>query len=182
MTKANIDTTRKSSWHVLVVPTGHETKARGLLAEWGRAEAYLPMRRFWKRETRKGKRVRIAAEEALYPGYLFFRCDLSQIGVSLLVVKSGASSVLMFDGIPAQLPSGFIRMLLKAEDLGKWDETLAEAERFASLIGSQVTIKDGVLAGFLATILSAHSHDKVNAETIGSRPIRTVLDVSELVA
>jgi transcription antitermination factor NusG len=170
-----------SSWHVLIVQSGQEIKARDNLTEWGRVETYLPMRRFWKRETRGTKRVRIATEAALYTGYLFFRCDLSEIGASLCVAKSGASSVLMFDGIPAQVPDGFIRMLVKAEDLGKWDETLAEAERFASLIGTQVTIKDGVLAGFLATILSAHGQDKVNAETIGARPIKTVLDVSELV-
>ena len=169
-------------WHVLVVSSGHETKARDLLTEWGRCETYLPMRRYWKRETRKGKRVRIATESALYAGYLFFRCDLSEIGASLLVAKSGASSVLMFDGVPAQVHDGFIQFLIKAEKLGKWDETLAEAERFASLIGKEVKIKDGVLAGFMATILSAHGQDKVNAETIGPRPIKTVLDVSELVA
>jgi transcription antitermination factor NusG len=172
---------QNTSWHVLIVQSGQETKARDNLTEWGRCETYLPMRRFWKRETRGTKRVRIASEAALYTGYLFFRCDLSEIGASLLVAKSGASSVLMFDGIPAQVHDGFIRMLVKAEDLGKWDETLAEAERFASLIGTQVKIKDGVLAGFVATILSAHGHDKVNAETIGPRPIKTVLDVSELV-
>lgn len=168
-------------WHVLVVSSGQETKARDAIKEWGRAEAYLPLRRYWKRETRATKRVRVATESALYPGYMFFRCDLSHVGASLLVAKSGASHVLMFDGVPAQVPDAFIRMLVKAEDLGKWDETLAEAERFASLIGTQVTIRDGVLAGFIATILSAHSQDKVNAETIGARPIKTVLDVSELV-
>ncbi len=175
----------QSNWHALIVPTGQETKARDNLTEWGRVETYLPMRRFWKRETskvRKGKRDRVATEEARYPGYLFFRCDLSQIGASMLVAKSRAKSVLLFDGIPGQLPNELIQMMVKTEKLGNWDETIAEAERFASLIGSQVTIKDGVLAGFLATILSAHGHDKVNAETIGARPIRTVLDVSELVA
>ena len=173
---------RASSWHVLIVQSGQETKARDLLNEWGRVETYLPMRRYWKRETRGSKRVRVATESALYQGYLFFRCDLSEIGASLCVAKSGASSVLMFDGVPAQVPNAFISLLVKAEDLGKWDETLAEAERFASLIGKQVKIKDGVLAGFMATILSAHGQDKVNAETIGPRPIKTVLDVSELVA
>lgn len=170
-----------SNWHVLIVQSGQETKARDNLTEWGRVETYLPMRRFWKRETRGTKRVRIASEAALYAGYLFFRCDLSEIGASLLVAKSGGSSVLMFDGIPAQIPDGFVSMLISAEKLGKWDDTIAEDERFKSLIGKQVTIKDGVLAGFIATILSAHGHDKVNAETIGPRPIKTVLDVSELV-
>jgi transcription antitermination factor NusG len=173
---------QNTSWHVLIVQSGQETKARDNLTEWGRVETYLPMRRFWKRETRGTKRVRIASEAALYTGYLFFRCDLSEIGASLLVAKSGTSSVLMFDGIPAQVADGFISMLKNAETLGKWDDTIAEDERFKSLIGTQVTIKDGVLAGFLATILSAHGHDKVNAETIGPRPIKTVLDVSELVA
>lgn len=172
----------ENHWHVLIVPSGHETKARDAIVEWGRAEVYLPMRRYWRRETRASKRVRIATESALYAGYLFFRCDLSKTGASLLVAKSGASSVLMFDGVPAQVDDRFIQALIRAEHLGKWDETLAEAERFASLIGKQVTIKDGVLAGFIATILSAHSQDKVNAETIGPRPIKTVLDVSELVA
>jgi transcription antitermination factor NusG len=170
-----------SSWHVLIVQSGQEIKARDNLTEWGRVETYLPMRRFWKRETRGSKRVRIATEAALYAGYLFFRCDLSEVGASLCVAKSGASSVLMFDGIPAQVPDGFVSMLISAEKLGKWDDTIAEDERFKSLIGTQVTIKDGVLAGFIATILSAHGHDKVNAETIGPRPIKTVLDVSELV-
>jgi transcription antitermination factor NusG len=170
-----------SSWHVLIVQSGQEIKARDNLTEWGRVETYLPMRRFWKRETRGSKRVRIATESALYAGYLFFRCDLSEIGASLCVAKSGASSVLMFDGIPAQVPDGFVTMLISAEKLGKWDDTIAEDERFKSLIGTQVTIRDGVLAGFIATILSAHGHDKVNAETIGPRPIKTVLDVSELV-
>ena len=172
---------QNESWHVLIVQSGQETKARDNLTEWGRVETYLPMRRFWKRETRGTKRVRIASEGALYAGYLFFRCDLSEVGASLLVAKSGGSSVLMFDGVPAKVSDGFISMLMSAEKLGKWDDTIAEDERFKSLIGTQVTIKDGVLAGFLATILSAHGHDKVNAETIGPRPIKTVLDVEELV-
>jgi transcription antitermination factor NusG len=172
----------ESSWHVLIVQSGQETKARDNLTEWGRVETYLPMRRFWKRETRGTKRVRIASEAALYTGYLFFRCDLSEIGASLCVAKSGASSVLMFDGIPAQVPSGLVLAMRKSEELGKWDDTIAEAERFKSLIGSQITIKDGVLAGFLATITAPCGQDKVYAETLGPRPIRTVLDVHELVA
>lgn len=177
-----MDQPSSRDWHVLIVPTGQETKARDSLNEWGRVETYLPMRRFWRRETRKGKRVRIATESALYAGYLFFRCDLSEIGASLCVAKSGASSVLMFDGVPAKVHDGFIRVLVKAEELGKWDDTLAEAERFTQLIGKQVKIKDGVLAGFVATIVSAHGQDKVNAETVGPRPIKTVLDVSELLS
>ena len=172
---------RASSWHVLIVQSGQETKARDLLNEWSRVETYLPMRRYWKRETRGSKRVRVATESALYQGYLFFRCDLSEIGASLVTAKAGGKSVLMIDGQPACIRDAFIKALIRFEDIGRYDETLAEAERFTQLIGKRVTIKDGVLAGFMATILSAHGQEKVNAETIGARPIKTVLDVSELV-
>ena len=182
MINANIDSTRNSSWHVLIVQSGQETKARDNLAEWGRADVYLPMRRYWKRETRGSKRVRVATEEALYPGYLFFRCDLSEIGASLVTAKSGASSVLMVDGVPACIRGAFIHALNRFEDIGRYDETLAEAERFTQLIGKRVTIKDGVLAGFIVTIMNPVGVDKVQAITDGPIPIKTVIDVSDLVS
>jgi transcription antitermination factor NusG len=171
-----------SNWHVLIVQSGQETKARDNLTEWGRVETYLPMRRFWKRETRGTKRVRIASEAALYAGYLFFRCDLSEIGASLVTAKSGGKAVLMIDGQPAQIRDSFIQALVKFEDIGRYDETLAEAERFTQLIGKRVTIKDGVLAGFIVTIMNPVGVDKVQAVTDGPIPIKTVIDVDDLVA
>lgn len=169
-------------WHVLIVTSGHETKARDLIREWGRAECYVPMRRFWKRETRKGKRVRIASEAALYPGYLFFRCDLHEVGASLVKAKSGGKAVLMVDGVPACISPSFIHALLKFEEVGRYDETLAEAERFTQLMGKRVTIRDGVLAGFIVTIMNPVGVDKVQAVTDGPIPIKTVLDVGELIS
>jgi transcription antitermination factor NusG len=177
----NLDT-RASSWHVLIVQSGQETKARDLLNEWGRVETYLPMRRYWKRETRGSKRVRIATESALYTGYLFFRCDLSEIGASLVTAKGGGKSVLMIDGQPACIRDAFIQALIRFEDIGRYDETLAEAERFTQLIGKRVTIKDGVLAGFIVTIMNPAGVDKVQAITDGPIPIKTVIDVSNLVS
>jgi transcription antitermination factor NusG len=162
-------------WYVLQVAAWTEQKVIAALNDWGMVEAYIPIRRYWKREQRGSKRVRVATESALFPSYVFVKADLSVTGISTILAKSKAIGCLEFDGRQARIPAKLIDLLRAATESGKYDETLEEAQKFAALIDKTVIIKSGALKGFLAVITAKIDDNTLAAVTIGKHGIKTTI-------
>ena len=130
-------------WYSLnSLPRSEKTLARGL-KRWEQSwpiTVYLPVL-----PSRKdlGK---IASTVALFPGYLFCRCDLDVVPLSVLRWTPGLRQVVGFDNVPAIVPDDAIQAikerLLVAGEAGGFT-----AHSFQQ--GELVRIKSGPLQGLL---------------------------------
>ena len=82
-----------------------------------------------------------------FPGYLFVRTDVAQVGLSVFEWMPGAVGLVHFDGIPAHVPDALITALqLRLEHI-----QAAGGELLYRLKpGDRVLIQDGPFAGYEA--------------------------------
>jgi len=82
-----------------------------------------------------------------FPGYIFVRTDLQEIGLSTLQYVPGASGLITFGGEPASVPDGFIHAIRQRVD----EINLAGGELFDALKpGETVQVHSGPFAGYEA--------------------------------
>ena len=90
---------------------------------------------------------RAARDRPYFPGYLFVKADLAEMGASALSWVPGAQSLVSFGGLPAQVPTNLIQEI---------KSRLATIEAHGGLTleklkqGDRVRITGGLFAGYEA--------------------------------
>jgi len=147
-------------WRCVRTQPKREHIAAGRLALLAGVEVFCPRIRF-QRNTRRGK---VWFEEALFPGYLFARFDIS----TMLRAVSGAYGVrglVRFAGECAQVPDFVVDTLRSGtDDVIEIKEPLLKA-------GDQAVIADGAMRGLSAVVtqvLSGGERVKVLMDLMGT--------------
>jgi transcription antitermination factor NusG len=121
------------AWYALYTKPNAEAQVARTLIERGFA-AYLPML-----PPRGDARAR-----PLFPAYLFVRCDLSEVIVDHLQWIPGLRRILTFDGRPAVVPDGAVKLI---EDGMREIDAAGGLPLHTFKPGDKVIIEEGPLAG-----------------------------------
>ncbi len=132
-------------WHALrSLPRSEKALAAAvpqLLSADFAVETYLPLAPIQKRGSKA------TAPEPLFPGYVFCRCDLEQLPLSVLQRTPGLRSVVRFDGDPAIVPDDAITVLQRRME---WLSEGGGLPRHSFKPGDALEIKSGPLKGLYA--------------------------------
>ncbi|MBA1156917.1 transcription termination/antitermination protein NusG [Microvirga mediterraneensis] len=146
------------TWYVVLTNPKCEERAMAGLNALGYA-TFLPTETVWarvpKHRQKEGQSKKVKVTRPLFPGYLFFGLDKGVHPFEPVRLTDGVYSVLMNNGEYVAMPAGAIDRMREAEELGEHDKTIRLAEKLAELIGKQVAVPEGFLAGFVATIKKA---------------------------
>jgi len=126
------------SWYVLhSKPRKEEMLAEQL--ELRKIEAFAPHIRVQVVNPR-ARRVR-----PYFPGYIFVRADLDEMGLSVLQYVPGSAGLITFGGTPAFVPDGLIHAIRQRVE----EINLAGGELFDALKpGETVLVHSGPFAGY----------------------------------
>ncbi len=138
-------------------------------------EVYYPRLRIHPVNPRSRKLV------AYFPGYLFVRADLEQVGVSIFQWMPHTLGLVAFDGEPAAMPDAVIQTLQQRVD----EINRLGGELFDGLKpGEAVQISDGPFRGYEAIFdarLPGSERVRVLLEFLGSRrQVSLVLNASQI--
>lgn len=146
------------TWYVVLTNPKCEERARAGLDALGYV-TFLPKETVWarvpKHRQKPGQPKKVKVERPLFPGYLFFGLDKGVHPFEPVRLTDGVYSILMNGGEYVALPEGTIGRMLEAQERGEHDKTIKLAEKLAELIGKDITVPEGHLAGFVATIRKA---------------------------
>ncbi len=146
------------TWYVVLTNPKCEERARAGLDALGYA-TFLPTETVWarvpKHRQKPGQPKKVKVTRPLFPGYLFFGLDRGVHPFEPVRLTDGVYSIIQNNGEYVAMPAGAIDRMREAEDLGEYDKTIKLAEKLAELIGKQVSVPEGYLAGFVATIKKA---------------------------
>lgn len=146
------------TWYVVLTNPKCEERARAGLEALGYA-TFLPTETEWaripKHRQKEGQPKKVKVTRPLFPGYLFFGLDKGEHPFEPVRLTDGVYSILMNAGEYVSMPAGAVDRMMEAEEQGEHDKTVRLAEKLAEMIGKQVPLSDGYLAGFVATIKRA---------------------------
>lgn len=146
------------TWYVVLTNPKCEERARAGLEALGYA-TFLPKETVWarvpKHRQKPGQPKRVKVTRPLFPGYLFFGLDKGVHPFEPVRLTDGVYSILMNGGEYVGMPAGAVDRMMEAEEQGEHDKTIKLAEKLAELIGKDITVPEGHLAGFVATIRKA---------------------------
>ncbi len=138
-------------------------------------EAYCPCVRTQPKNPRARK------IQPYFPGYLFVRVDLHQVGLTALRWMPGAVGIVMFGNDPGQVPDGLLpalhRQLEALDDAG----TKAPAQRFHT--GEALVIEEGLFKGYRAIFnayLPGAERARVLLKLVQDHQVNLVLPVAQL--
>lgn len=146
------------TWYVVLTNPKCEERAKAGLDALGYA-TFLPTETVWarvpKHRQKEGQPKKVKVTRPLFPGYLFFGLDKGVHPFEPVRLTDGVYSILMNAGEYVSMPKGSVDRMREAEEQGEHDKTIKLAEKLAELIGKQVAVPEGYLAGFVATIKKA---------------------------
>ena len=118
--------------------------------------------------------------EAYFPGYLFVRADLEQIGIASLQWLPGVKDIVTFGGIPAHVPDSLINAIrLKIMRIKNSGDGIVEHIK----PGSTVKINDGPFAGHKAIFdsrLPGGERARVLLTLLNDQKIQVQLPIAQL--
>jgi transcriptional antiterminator RfaH len=161
------------AWYCVRSQPKHEHIAAAHVRTLDRVTVFCPRIRF-KRATRRGI---VWAVDAMFPGYLFARFDLSEMH-RLVRYSCGVSAIVRFGERYPIIDEGVIAELQKqtgATGVKEWDCVVRE--------GDSVKVGEGVFTGLEAVVtqvLSAQERVKILLEFLG-RQVEAIVDTSSLV-
>jgi transcription antitermination factor NusG len=171
------------TWYVIATNPKCEEKAKQGLEELG-YRVFLPMETIWvkvpeHRQKAKGcKKEKV--DRPLFRGYLFFGLDKGVHPFEPAHMTDGVASIIRTGGEYMPVASTIINRLMAAVETGNHDTTAKEAEKLLGMIGQQVTIMEGPLVGFIATVLKATTQElQLELEAFGKR-IKTRLPLANV--
>ena len=158
------------NWYILHVKPHKERASEQLLIN-REVETFLPLIKV------KPKNPRAAKKRPYFPGYLFLRADLDQLGHNAFTWLPGTRGLVSFGGDPAVVPTSLVEEL-KAR--------LADLEAVSQVPfkqGEKVKITDGIFAGYEAIFdrqLPGSERVQVLLAFLSSHPQRVKLDVEQI--
>lgn len=119
-------------------------------------------------------------EQAYFPGYLFVKTNLDEIGTNTFKWMPYAQHLVSFDGVPSIVPIAIIEQL---RHLLTQINALAgqKAEKFTP--GEQVVVAEGPFEGYQGIFdihLSGTDRAKILIELLGNRQLPVELDISQI--
>jgi transcription antitermination factor NusG len=118
--------------------------------------------------------------KAYFPGYLFVRVDLEQVGLSVLQWMPGSIGLVNFDGEPAYVPDALLQAIRqRVEKINLAGAGLLEKLK----LGDAVVIKGGPFAGHEAifdTRLPGNERVRVLLELLRGQKIRLELPAGQI--
>ena len=115
-----------------------------------------------------------------FPGYLFVRVNLAEVGLSTFQWMPNAYGLICFDDLPAQVPD----QLVEAIQQRVAEITAAGGELFHGLKrGDAVVIKTGPFAGYEAMFdmrFSGHDRVRVLLKLLNDRQVPLELSVGQI--
>lgn len=130
------------AWYALRAAAKREHIAATVLSREAEVEAFCPRIRF----TKKTRRGPVRFVEALFPGYLFVRADLST-HYRRLLASNGITGIVTYGSTVPQVPASFIDDLRE-----RLPGDVHEAVEPAIREGQVVTILDGPFANWDAVV------------------------------
>jgi transcription antitermination factor NusG len=161
-----------TEWHAVKSRPGAEGRALIGIEACGMT-GFLPVELF--RKDHRGERE--VTWRALFPGYLFVRCDLG-CDLSRLLEIDGIEDVLRGRHGAAPVADAVIEAIRTAERVGSFDRT--RTPRLAH--GDDVVIQDGPFAHLVAKIKSERPSKRMARcmELVGNYPFRITASVDNL--
>lgn len=115
-----------------------------------------------------------------FPGYLFVRVDLEQVGTSIFEWMPFANGLVQFGGVPAHVPDPLIAAVQSRLD----EINVAGGEVLYKVKpGDQVEIKNGAFAGYEAIFdqrLNGGERVRVLLQMLSNRQIPVELHISQI--
>lgn len=162
-----------SHWYVLRVKPHKERSVCQQLALRD-LDVYLPLLKV------NPVNPRAAKERPYFPGYIFVKADLAELGTNALRWVPGTHSLVSFGGVPAQVPYNLIQEIKKR---------LAQIEANGGLAlenlkkGDRVRITGGLFAGYEAIFderLAGNQRVQVLLAFLSNAPRPVKLDASDI--
>lgn len=152
----------QDGWICVRTQPKREHIAAGQLKLLEGVEVFCPRIRF-RRKTKRGK---VWFEEALFPGYLFARFDLTEMG-RMVSAAYGVRGLVRFAGECARVPHAMVE-LLRAERVNEEPIVIEEP---GVKVGDEAVMTEGALMGLHAVItqvLSGGERVKVLMDMMGT--------------
>lgn len=161
-----------TEWHAVKSRPGAEGRALIGIEACGMA-GFLPVE-LLRMNHRTGHEI---TWRALFPGYLFVRCDLG-CDLSRLLEIDGIEDVLRGRHGAAPVADAVVEAIRQAERAGSFDRT--RTPRLAH--GDDVVIQDGPFAHLVAKIKSERPSKRMKRcmELVGNFPFRMTADVGKV--
>lgn len=134
------------AWYCVKTQPKRESVAAGHLRELEGVEVFCPMLRY-RKATRRGK---IWWVEALFPGYLLARFDLTTMDRAVTYCH-GVTGLVRFGAEVPPVPDAFVDALRDEVVRGGEKDTVVVAPRLAT--GEEVELAHGPLCGARGTVL-----------------------------
>jgi transcription antitermination factor NusG len=163
---------KNPSWYVVATNPKCEEKAKAGLEDLGYA-TFLPTETVWarvpKHRQKPGEPKKVKVTRPLFPGYLFVGKEAVH-SFEPARLTDGVYGFIMNGSEYLALPTKAINEMIEQQERGDHDKTIKAAERLAELIGKQITVPEGHLAGFVATVRKATEKCVyLEAEAFGKR-------------
>lgn len=161
------------SWYAL------RSKSQKELTVWHQAE-HRGFETFYPYIRVKPVNPRSRRLRPYFPGYMFVKADLSQVGVSTFRFMPYTLGLVSFGTEPAEIPEAIINELRKRMDQIQ-NEGLKSAMKFSK--GDRVRIKDGPFEGYYAIFdhtISGDDRVRVLLEMLANRSVALDLDAAGL--
>lgn len=138
--------TESPAWYCVKTQPKRESVAAGHLRELEGVEVFCPMLRY-RKATRRGK---IWWVEALFPGYLLAKFDLTSMDRAVTYCH-GVTGLVRFGTDVPPVPDAFVEALRDEVARGGEKDTVVVAPRLAA--GEEVEFAHGPLGGARGTVL-----------------------------
>jgi transcription antitermination factor NusG len=163
-------------WYAVQTHPNSEFVAKGALDSVEGVEVYLPSLRV------KPVNPRSRRERAFFPGYLFIRTVLSEVGMSALKWRPGVTRLVGLDDRPTPIPDPVIAEIKDRVEAAQAQDPLGLGAGAYLSPGDTVRITAGPLRGYegmFDTRLGGQTRARILVEFMG-RELRTDVDVREL--
>jgi transcription antitermination factor NusG len=170
------ETTNAGKWYAVQTRPNSEFVARGSLESVEGVESYLPTLHV------KPVNPRSRRERAFFPGYLFVRANLSEVGLSALQWRPGVARLIGLDGEPTPIPDPVIAEIQDRVEAAQAKDPLGLGRNVYLSPGDKVRILSGPLQGYEGMFdvrLGGQTRARILVDFMG-RELRTDLDVRSL--
>ena len=166
----------QARWYAVQAHPNREFLAEGALASVEGVEAYLPTLHVQPVNPRARK------ARAFFPGYLFVRADLVEVGLSALQWRPGITRLIGPDGEPTPIPDRVIDEIQNRVRAAQAKDPLGLGEGATLNPGDTVRIQSGPLQGYegmFDTRLGGQRRARILVDFMG-RELKTECDVRAL--